>query len=174
MVNLISQIFCLSRPSSFFHGRGSDFQMLYEMWAHRHAEEVCVCREVAMTTACLKPPFWVRRLCRKVPLTFTGVWVPWIVFVNNVKSLLWSPTKTAPAVYFAQITLERVGSRVSVHANLLFPQYACYAIGKDVQAMKAVVGEEALTSDDLLYLEFLQKFERNFIAQGKRSLFLQT
>uniref|UniRef100_A0A8C9ND62 V-type proton ATPase subunit B, brain isoform n=1 Tax=Serinus canaria TaxID=9135 RepID=A0A8C9ND62_SERCA len=45
-------------------------------------------------------------------------------------------------------------------------QYACYAIGKDVQAMKAVVGEEALTSDDLLYLEFLQKFEKNFIAQG--------
>ena len=36
----------------------------------------------------------------------------------------------------------------------------------DVQAMKAVVGEEALTSDDLLYLEFLQKFEKNFIAQG--------
>ncbi|TNN24114.1 V-type proton ATPase subunit B [Liparis tanakae] len=31
--------------------------------------------------------------------------------------------------------------------------------------MKAVVGEEALTSDDLLYLEFLQKFEKNFIAQ---------
>lgn len=32
--------------------------------------------------------------------------------------------------------------------------------------MKAVVGEEALTPDDLLYLEFLQKFEKNFIAQG--------
>lgn len=46
-------------------------------------------------------------------------------------------------------------------------QYACYAIGKDVQAMKAVVGEEALTSDDLLYLEFLQKFEKNFISQGE-------
>ena len=45
-------------------------------------------------------------------------------------------------------------------------QYACYAIGKDVQAMKAVVGEEALTPDDLLYLEFLGKFEKNFIAQG--------
>ena len=38
-------------------------------------------------------------------------------------------------------------------------------LGKDVQAMKAVVGEEALTSDDLLYLEFLGKFEKNFIAQ---------
>merc|ERR1719473_2647288 len=31
---------------------------------------------------------------------------------------------------------------------------------------KPVVGEEALTPDDLLYLEFLQKFEKNFIAQG--------
>ncbi len=32
--------------------------------------------------------------------------------------------------------------------------------------MKAVVGEAALTPDDLLYLEFLQKFEKNFISQG--------
>jgi len=32
--------------------------------------------------------------------------------------------------------------------------------------MKAVVGEEALTPDDLLYLEFLTKFEKNFISQG--------
>ena len=32
--------------------------------------------------------------------------------------------------------------------------------------MKAVVGEEALTPEDLLYLEFLQKFEKNFITQG--------
>jgi len=36
--------------------------------------------------------------------------------------------------------------------------------------MKAVVGEEALTPEDLLYLEFLTKFERNFISQGKSSL----
>ncbi len=54
---------------------------------------------------------------------------------------------------------------ISIISHLL--QYACYAIGKDVQAMKAVVGEEALTPDDLLYLEFLQKFEKNFISQGK-------
>merc|ERR1712241_205703 len=33
-------------------------------------------------------------------------------------------------------------------------------------AMKAVVGEEALTPEDRLYLEFLTKFEKNFIAQG--------
>lgn len=32
--------------------------------------------------------------------------------------------------------------------------------------MKAVVGEEALSQDDLLYLEFLKKFETQFITQG--------
>jgi V-type H+-transporting ATPase subunit B len=52
------------------------------------------------------------------------------------------------------------------HSDVSNQLYANYSIGKDVQAMKAVVGEEALTPDDLLYLEFLQKFEKNFIAQG--------
>ena len=36
--------------------------------------------------------------------------------------------------------------------------------------MKAVVGEEALTSEDLLYLEFLSKFEKNFISQGNAAV----
>lgn len=31
--------------------------------------------------------------------------------------------------------------------------------------MKAVVGEEALSAEDLLYLEFLNKFEKQYIAQ---------
>ncbi|XP_059141995.1 V-type proton ATPase subunit B [Physella acuta] len=60
------------------------------------------------------------------------------------------------------------------HADVSNQLYACYAIGKDVQAMKAVVGEEALTPEDLLYLEFLIKFEKNFITQGhyeKRTIF---
>ena len=52
------------------------------------------------------------------------------------------------------------------HSDVSNQLCACYAIGKAVQAMKAVVGEEALTPDDLLYLEFLGKFEKNFIAQG--------
>jgi len=43
--------------------------------------------------------------------------------------------------------------------------YAAYAIGKDVMAMKAVVGEEALSREDLLYLEFLEKFESQFLRQ---------
>ncbi|RWR73423.1 V-type proton ATPase subunit B 2-like protein isoform X2 [Cinnamomum micranthum f. kanehirae] len=52
------------------------------------------------------------------------------------------------------------------HADVSNQLYANYAIGKDVQAMKAVVGVEALSSEDLLYLEFLDKFERKFVAQG--------
>lgn len=32
--------------------------------------------------------------------------------------------------------------------------------------MKAVVGEEALTDEDKLYLEFVEKFEEKFLAQG--------
>ncbi|NWW15361.1 VATB1 ATPase, partial [Falcunculus frontatus] len=60
------------------------------------------------------------------------------------------------------------------HGDVSNQLYACYAIGKDVQAMKAVVGEEALSADDLLYLEFLHKFEKHFISQGpyeNRSIF---
>lgn len=52
------------------------------------------------------------------------------------------------------------------HSEVSNQLYACYAIGKDVIAMKAVVGEEALTADDLLYLEFHDKFEKKFVTQG--------
>merc|ERR1712113_1245506 len=44
--------------------------------------------------------------------------------------------------------------------------YANYAQAKDVEAMKAVVGEEALTDDDLIYLQFHDKFENEFLRQG--------
>ena len=32
--------------------------------------------------------------------------------------------------------------------------------------MKTVIGEEALSPEDLLYLEFLEKFEHKFVSQG--------
>merc|ERR1711881_35527 len=44
--------------------------------------------------------------------------------------------------------------------------YANYAIGQDTRAMKAVVGEEALSEDEHKYLEFTDKFEARFLAQG--------
>jgi V-type H+-transporting ATPase subunit B len=34
--------------------------------------------------------------------------------------------------------------------------------------MKAVVGEEALSAEDKLALEFLDKFERQFVGQGEK------
>ena len=52
------------------------------------------------------------------------------------------------------------------HPEISNQLYAFYAIGKDTQAMKAVVGEEALTEDDRLYLEFLERFEHQFLRQG--------
>lgn len=52
------------------------------------------------------------------------------------------------------------------HPDVSNQLYANYAIGKDTQAMKTVIGEEALTTEDLLYLEFLEKFENKFVSQG--------
>jgi len=52
------------------------------------------------------------------------------------------------------------------HGDVSNQLYAKYAIGRDAASMKAVVGEEALSSEDKLSLEFLDKFERTFIAQS--------
>ena len=52
------------------------------------------------------------------------------------------------------------------HPNVSDQLYALYAIGKDTQAMKAVVGEEALTPDNLLELDFLERFEGEFLTQA--------
>uniref|UniRef100_A0A914E171 Vacuolar proton pump subunit B n=1 Tax=Acrobeloides nanus TaxID=290746 RepID=A0A914E171_9BILA len=52
------------------------------------------------------------------------------------------------------------------HLPVFEQLYASYASGKDVQAMKAVVGEEALSEEDKLHLEFFKKFEKDFLTQG--------
>lgn len=52
------------------------------------------------------------------------------------------------------------------HGDVSNQLYAKYAIGRDAQAMKAVVGEDALNQEDKLSLEFLEKFEKTFISQG--------
>ena len=52
------------------------------------------------------------------------------------------------------------------HGDVSNQLYAKYAIGRDAAAMKAVVGEEALSAEDKLSLEFLDKFERTFISQS--------
>mmetsp|Transcript_38540 Transcript_38540/g.97012 ORF Transcript_38540/g.97012 Transcript_38540/m.97012 type:complete len:535 (+) Transcript_38540:179-1783(+) len=52
------------------------------------------------------------------------------------------------------------------HGAVSDQMYANYAIGKDTLAMKSVVGEEALTTEDHLYLDFLEKFEEKFLQQS--------
>mmetsp|Transcript_24166 Transcript_24166/g.83902 ORF Transcript_24166/g.83902 Transcript_24166/m.83902 type:complete len:517 (-) Transcript_24166:59-1609(-) len=52
------------------------------------------------------------------------------------------------------------------HSPVSNQLYANYAAGKDVVAMKAVVGEEALSAEDHLYLQFTERFEGRFLAQG--------
>lgn len=52
------------------------------------------------------------------------------------------------------------------HPSVSNQMYANYAAGKDTQALKAVVGEEALSEEEKRYLDFEQKFESHqFLAQ---------
>merc|ERR1712182_68385 len=52
------------------------------------------------------------------------------------------------------------------HGNVSDQLYANYAIGLDARAMKAVVGEEALSEDEHKYLQFTDKFEEKFLSQS--------
>ena len=53
------------------------------------------------------------------------------------------------------------------HSPVSDQMYANYATGRDVVAMKAVVGAEALSEEDHLYLRFTEQFENKFLAQGQ-------
>ncbi len=60
------------------------------------------------------------------------------------------------------------------HSPVSDELYAAYATGRDVVAMKAVVGAEALSEEDHMYLRFTESFENKFIKQGpyeNRSVF---
>ncbi|MEM3267457.1 MAG: V-type ATP synthase subunit B [Conexivisphaerales archaeon] len=52
------------------------------------------------------------------------------------------------------------------HRGLADQLYASYAQGKDVRALSAIVGEEALSATDKKLLRITDKFERMFVAQG--------
>lgn len=52
------------------------------------------------------------------------------------------------------------------HKFLSDQLYYAYAEGKTVQGTAMVSGEKALTSTDKLYLEFISRFEKEFINQG--------
>jgi len=51
------------------------------------------------------------------------------------------------------------------HQAVSNQMYANYAAGKDTQALKAVVGEEALSVEEKRYLEFETNYEKKFLTQ---------
>ncbi|MDI6860252.1 MAG: ATP synthase subunit B [Methanocellales archaeon] len=53
------------------------------------------------------------------------------------------------------------------HSGVSNQLYAAYAEGRDVRDLVAVVGEEALMDRDRKYLEFADRFEKEFVSQGR-------
>ena len=51
------------------------------------------------------------------------------------------------------------------HPSVSNQMYANYAAGKETQALKAVVGEEALSPEEKRYLEFETQYEKRFLSQ---------
>jgi len=51
------------------------------------------------------------------------------------------------------------------HKNVSDQLYAAYAEGRDLRALSAVVGEEALSERDRKYLKFADEYEKKFVKQ---------
>src|SRR5579864_6674816 len=52
------------------------------------------------------------------------------------------------------------------HRGMADQLYASYAQGKDVRALSAIVGEEALSETDRKFLQVADRFEKMFVRQG--------
>jgi len=53
------------------------------------------------------------------------------------------------------------------HAGVMNQLYAAYARGKNAKELAVVLGESALTEEDLLYVKFADEFEQRFVQQGE-------
>jgi V/A-type H+-transporting ATPase subunit B len=53
------------------------------------------------------------------------------------------------------------------HSGVSSQLYACYAEGRDLRNLVAVVGEEALSERDKKFLTFANTFEQRYVTQGK-------
>jgi V/A-type H+-transporting ATPase subunit B len=60
-----------------------------------------------------------------------------------------------------------VGKTRADHRNVADQLYALYAQGRDLRRLVAIVGEAALSSEDRLYLAFADRFEHDFLHQGR-------
>jgi V/A-type H+-transporting ATPase subunit B len=55
------------------------------------------------------------------------------------------------------------------HRQVTDQLYACYAHGRDIRRLIAIVGEEALSELDRKYLRFAEAFEKVYIGQGDQN-----
>ncbi|KAF5360474.1 hypothetical protein D9756_004725 [Leucocoprinus leucothites] len=90
------------------------------------------------------------------------------IFVDRQLSnrQIYPPINVLPSL--SRLMKSAIGEKLTRkdHGDVSNQLYAKYAIGRDAASMKAVVGEEALSPEDKLALEFLDKFERQFVGQG--------
>lgn len=59
------------------------------------------------------------------------------------------------------------------HRQVADQLYSAYAQGLDLRRLVAIIGEEALTENDRLYLKFADTFEKEFINQGNSDRSIQ-
>ncbi len=59
------------------------------------------------------------------------------------------------------------------HRQVADQLYSAYAQGLDLRRLVAIIGEEALTENDRLYLKFADTFEKEFISQGNTDRSIQ-
>jgi V/A-type H+-transporting ATPase subunit B len=59
------------------------------------------------------------------------------------------------------------------HRQVADQLYSAYAQGLDLRRLVAIIGEEALTENDRLYLKFADAFEKEFINQGNTDRSIQ-
>jgi V/A-type H+-transporting ATPase subunit B len=53
------------------------------------------------------------------------------------------------------------------HADVFNQLFACYSLGKDAQELEKILGKAALSKMDLMYFEFADDFEEQYINQGE-------
>ena len=97
------------------------------------------------------------------------------IFIDNAlhNRQIYPPINVLPSLsrlMKSAIGVEKNGHQLTRddHPSIFTQMYSFYATSKDTQAMKAVVGEDALTTDDKNFLIFLEKFENEFLQQSLR------
>merc|ERR1712137_982004 len=126
------------------------------------------CRAVAVTQVTCTPN---DDITHPIP-DLTGYITEGQVFVDRPlhNRQIYPPINVLPSL--SRLMKSGIGEKDGVkmtrkdHPNVSDQLYANYAIGQDTRTMKAVVGEEALSADEHTYLEFTDKFEQEFLAQG--------